>query len=183
VGAAGLPPIAQAVTINGYSQAGSSANSLAVGSNAVLLIELNGAATATGANGLTLNAAGITIRGLVINRFADYGIQVSATGAVIQGNFIGTNAAGTAGLGNNNDSPNGFGGGIGLYVGGATIGGTAPADRNLVSGNSAQCVRGIELYESSNNTIPATASPPPRPCAPTGGSARRSPTPRSSART
>ena len=45
VGAAGLPAITRAVTINGYSQAGSSANTLAVGTNAVLLIELNGAAT------------------------------------------------------------------------------------------------------------------------------------------
>ena len=80
VGAAGLPAITRAVTINGYSQAGSSANTLAVGSNAVLLIELNGAATGAGVNGLTI-AAPATVRGLVINRFAGYGIQVSVGGA------------------------------------------------------------------------------------------------------
>src|SRR3970040_1964987 len=35
VGAAGLPAITRAVTIDGYSQVGSAANTLAVGSNAV----------------------------------------------------------------------------------------------------------------------------------------------------
>ncbi len=37
-----LPAITAPVIINGYTQAGSSANSLAVGNNAVILIELNG---------------------------------------------------------------------------------------------------------------------------------------------
>ena len=38
-------------------------------------------------------------------------------------------------------------------AGGVTIGGTAPADRNLVSGQALNFSRGIELYDSSNNTI------------------------------
>ena len=80
VGAAGLPTITRAVTINGYSQAGSSANTLPVGSNAVLLIELNGTATGAAVNGLTI-AAPVTVRGLVVNRFAGHGIQVSVGGA------------------------------------------------------------------------------------------------------
>lgn len=37
-----LPTITEAVTINGYSQPGASANTLAVGNNAVLKIQLNG---------------------------------------------------------------------------------------------------------------------------------------------
>ena len=75
--ATGLPPITEAVTIDGYTQLGSSANTLAVGSNAVLLIELDGTATNAGVNGLAVSAA-TTVRGLVINRFAGYGILVGA---------------------------------------------------------------------------------------------------------
>ncbi len=153
VGAAGLPTITSAVTINGYSQVGSSANTLPVGSNAVLLIELNGAATGAGVNGLTI-AAPTTVRGLVINRFAGHGIQVSVGGAasVIAGNYVGTNAAGSAALGNNRDAA-GAEAGIELFAGGVTLGGTAPADRNLVSGNNVGFSRGIELWDSSGNTI------------------------------
>ena len=113
-GLGGLPTITRAVTINGYTQGVASPNSLAVGSNAVLLIELNGAATGAGINGLTI-AAPTTVRGLVINRFAGDGIQVNAGGAtsVIAGNYVGTNAAGTAALGNNRDGV-GFEAGISL---------------------------------------------------------------------
>src|SRR6187401_1100687 len=49
-----LPTITSPVTIDGYTQPGAAANTLAVGDNAVLLIELNGT-SATG-NGLTISA-------------------------------------------------------------------------------------------------------------------------------
>ena len=50
--------------------------------------------------------------------------------ALVQGNFIGTDAAGTAGLGN---------GESGIYIGsvGNTIGGPSSAARNVISGNAA----------------------------------------------
>jgi hypothetical protein len=60
----------------------------------------------TVANGLTIYRTGCVIQGLVINRFNNPGIQIDATGGgaagghTIQGDFIGTNAAGTAALGN-----------------------------------------------------------------------------------
>ena len=124
-----------------------------MGSNAVLLIELNGAATGAGVNGLTI-AAPATVRGLVVNRFAGHGIQVSVGGAgsVIAGNYVGTNVAGSAALANNRDAA-GAEAGIELFAGGVTVGGTAPADRNLVSGNNVGFSRGIELWDSSGNTI------------------------------
>jgi parallel beta-helix repeat protein len=53
---------------------------------------------------------------------------LTATGTVIQGNFIGTDATGTAALGNGN-------GGIGVSGGTATIGGTAAGAGNVISGN------------------------------------------------
>src|SRR5215207_519106 len=97
-----LPTIKETVTINGYSQSGASANTLAEGNDAVLKIVLNGA-DAGSANGLVIQASDSTIRGLVINRFAGNGVLLSgsdATGNKVQGNFIGTNAAGNAPLGN-----------------------------------------------------------------------------------
>ena len=133
-GLGGLPTITRAVTINGYTQGVASPNSLAVGSNAVLLIELNGAATVAGVNGLTI-AAPTTVRGLVINRFADDGIRVNAGGAtsVIAGNYVGTNAAGRRRAreqpGRGRASRRGSGS---SPAASNTIGGTAPADRNLV---------------------------------------------------
>ena len=65
------PALRIAVIIDGYTQSGTSANTLALGDNAVLLIELNGVGAA-GANGLTLAAgsSGSTVRGLVINALA-----------------------------------------------------------------------------------------------------------------
>jgi hypothetical protein len=58
-----LPTITSPVTIDGYTQPGASANTLAVGDNAVLLIELNGNGAAFKA--LTITAGNSTVRGLV----------------------------------------------------------------------------------------------------------------------
>src|SRR6476660_2620089 len=86
-----LPTITQTVTINGYSQAGSSANTNppTMGLNTVLTIELSGA-LGSNFSGLTLNAANCTVRGLVINSFQHDGIDVCTDGNLISGNFIGT---------------------------------------------------------------------------------------------
>ena len=56
------------------------------------------------------------------------GVDASSAGAVVQGNYIGTDATGTANL------PNG----VGVQVRGADVvlGGTTPEARNLISGNS-----------------------------------------------
>jgi CSLREA domain-containing protein len=128
-----LPTVGKPVTIDGYTQPGASPNTLAVGDNAVLLIELDG--ETSGGSGLDIIAGNCTVQGLVINRFAGDGISFrdgGVTGDLVQGNFIGTNAAGTASLGNNI--------GIGFVQNfgppsGNTIGGTTPAARNLISGN------------------------------------------------
>jgi Domain of unknown function (DUF4347) len=79
--ASALPTITGRVTIDGYTETGSSVNTLAVGDNAVLTIELNGTGAGS-ANGLWLGAGsdGSTIKGLVINRFSLDGIQIDSTG-------------------------------------------------------------------------------------------------------
>ena len=124
-----LPTITEAVTINGYSQPGAQPNTKAVGSDAVLKIELNGADVPDG-DGLVIEASNSTVRGLVINRWAN-GIFIDgsdATGNKVTGNYLGTDASGTQDLGNN----------IGVldYDPNNTVGGTTPAARNVISGNS-----------------------------------------------
>ena len=140
-----LPAILGSLTIDGYTQPGATPNTLADGDDAVLRIEIDGSGLGTSACGLRVggllagNGTAI-IRGLVINGFnADFstGICLGRGGNnVIQGNFIGTNATGTAarpnydGISTLFSSPDN------------TIGGTAPAARNVISGNR---VRGIVL--------------------------------------
>ena len=93
------------------------------------------------ADGLSVTAGGSTIRGLVINRFTTSGIGITAgSGNTIVGNYIGTNLAGTAQAGNNQQ---------GIFITnstGNTIGGTSSANRNVISGNRQ---RGILIYESA----------------------------------
>jgi len=127
-----LPLITEAVTINGYSQPGASPNTRAVGSDAVLKIELSGA-NAPGEDGLFIAAANSTVKGLVVNRWGSVGIHFSGSGATgnrVVGNYIGTDASGTQDLGN---------GDSGVYIGSApnnTVGGTTPGARNIISGNT-----------------------------------------------
>jgi hypothetical protein len=125
-----LPTISETLTLNGYSQPGATANTLAVGSDAVILIELVGLNAGSNAAGFNIGANGVTIRGFAINRF-QYGVLIDGPDNwTIQGNHLGTNAAGTADLGNQQ----------GLFIlDGASnglIGGPNPADRNLISGNN-----------------------------------------------
>jgi uncharacterized repeat protein (TIGR01451 family) len=128
---AALPTITEPVTIDGYSQPLSAENSQAFGTDAVLLIELNGAGAGGTSSGLVLGAGadGSTIQGLAINRFQADGITIVSGSNVIQGNYIGTDAGGTADLGNLLT-------GIRVASGaGNRIGGTTPQDRNVISGN------------------------------------------------
>lgn len=138
-----LPAITAPLIINGYSQP-ASAPAAAV-TPATLLIELDGQ-LAGNSFGLTISSSGSTIKGLVINRFSYEGIFLSGPNAKnnrIEGNHIGTNAAGTAGLGNNRS-----GVAIGDGASNNTIGGTTPAARNVISGNNE---RGIVIYNNSKN--------------------------------
>ncbi len=128
-----LPDITDPVIIDGYSQPGSSPNTLAVGNNAALLIELSGNNAGGNANGLTLiNVYDTTIKGLVINLFSGYGIYVDGIGQdnggiVIEGNFIGTDPTGSLDRGNDLSNVN-------LYQTiGVKVGGNTPAARNLIS--------------------------------------------------
>ncbi len=128
-----LPTITQPVLINGYSQTGASPNTLAVGNDAVLKIELNG--TTAGGNGLTLasGSGGSTIRGLVINRFVT-GILIQSAGNFVTGNFIGIDPTGTAARTNTSH-------GIQIESASNLIGGTTPAARNVISASGSNVLQ------------------------------------------
>ena len=137
-----LPAITGPVTINGYSQPGTSVNTQATGNNAVLRIVLDGVNASSTARGLRVQSDGVTIRGLVIQRWRGAGIALGGNGNVVAGNFIGTTVGGGTARAN----------GIGIEVTGAghRIGGPAPISRNLISGNLTD---GIRLTDSSDVLI------------------------------
>jgi parallel beta-helix repeat protein len=123
-----LPTVTDPVIIDGYSEPGSSPNTFASGDNAVLTIELSGQNLSSG-TGLALATSGSTVRGLAINRFpADGMVQlIGGDHNVIVGNFFGLHPDGTAA------GPNAWRGISMFNSTDNTIGGTNPADRNILS--------------------------------------------------
>ena len=122
-------------TIDGYSQPGSQPNTNATVSNARIMIQIRG----NGPNAfdlLQITSAGNVIRG--ISTFnARRSLWVYGSGAhnnILAGNFLGTNAAGTFGL----TVHVLYAYGIELENGANNnqVGGTSPADRNIISGNA-----------------------------------------------
>jgi hypothetical protein len=132
-----LPVIRNSVVINGYTQSGAQANTLTIGDNAVLKIQLDEQNLATQNNpGFWVAADNCTISGLVVNDLPStapnnlYGIYLAGTGDQLQGCFVGTNVSGSSVVG-------GGTGTIGIDVSSAqasVIGGTTPDTRNVIAG-------------------------------------------------
>jgi hypothetical protein len=116
-----LPTITDPVIIDGTTQPGFAGSPI---------IEIDGESAGANVTGLSLATENSTIRGLVVNRFSTgFGIDVAGLGGnLIAGNFIGLNLAGTTGQGNFT--------GLAIHSANNTIGGTTPADRNIVAGNN-----------------------------------------------
>ena len=136
-----LPAIIDPVRIDGYTQPGSVTNSSTTGFNGTVLIRLEASAAGAGADGLTLAAGNSTVRGLMITRCPGDGLDLSGFGNnIITGCIIGLDSAG-ADFGNTN---NGI---VITACSSNTIGGTAVADRNVISGNgsSGTTADGIEI--------------------------------------
>jgi probable HAF family extracellular repeat protein len=129
-----LPVITNAVVLDGSTQPGYATTPV---------IELTGAHAGPGADGLTVAGGRSTILGLVINDFANAGIHALVAGAdAFVGDYIGTDATGTAARGNR----------VGIFldgISGNTIGGIAGAG-NLISGNHRD---GVFISVSSNNVV------------------------------
>lgn len=142
-----LPQLTESAIIDGYTQPGAEANTLGAlqGTDAVLMIEIEGSNAGADANGIVVNGGGSTVRGLVINRFDGSGIVLAdgedntfGNGNNVQGNFLGTDVTGENARGN----------GTGVTIDTSwwnIIGGTSPAYNNLVSGNTV----GLEMTGNS----------------------------------
>ena len=91
----------------------------------------------------TIGGTGVNDRN-VISGNGDDGVSIDgASGTVVIGNYIGTNAAGTAVIGNAGD-------GVAIQLGGGVtpavnnrIGGTTAAERNVVAGNATNAANGL----------------------------------------
>src|SRR5262249_46235247 len=115
-----LPIITDAVTLDATTQPGFAGTPI---------IELDGTAAGLNTYGVAIQAGDCTLRGFVINRFTSEAIAIlgsSATHNVIEGNYIGTNAAGTAALPNLADGIL-----IDLSAANNTIGGTTAGAANV----------------------------------------------------
>jgi hypothetical protein len=144
-----LPDITDTVTIDGYSQPGASANTLAGGTNAKLMVQLDGSKVNTGGIGLMVGAPDVVVKGLVINRFFSDGVSVgaAASNTRVEGNFIGSDPSGTIQRGNS------YSGVFIVDLAGETnntVGGPDPADRNLISGNG---IFGIAIVSNTSNEV------------------------------
>jgi hypothetical protein len=140
-------------TIDGFTQPGASPNTAAVGEaiNAAFKVVLDGSAVpGCCATGVLITGSGCRVRGLVIHGFHT-GIEVrDATDNRIDGNFVGTDAAGAVAVGNSCSGVSISGAQGGPGSSGNTLGGDAPEHRNLISGNG--CV-GVEIGPSGSNVV------------------------------
>lgn len=109
-----LPTISEQVTLDGTTQADA------------IVLDVNGRSTGLIVDG----ASGCVIRGLVIHNYTSRAIRLNATSSstAIEGNLIGTDAAGAALVGSGQT-------GIEVLSGGNTIGGASAAERNVIAGN------------------------------------------------
>jgi len=140
---AALPIVTGRVFVNGYlnGMGTPNTNPTSGGLNTVLGVEID----LTNNGGCLDFRGGGGLRGVVVNRSPTVGVCVQGSPAFeIDGCFIGTNAAGTAALGNDT--------GILLISDDNVVGGNTPANRNLISGNTTGVQVGTGVAQAPPNT-------------------------------
>ena len=140
-----LGALAKSVTIDGYTQPGSSANTLAVGDNAAIRIEIDGDALPAGVF-LSLEGSDTTLRGVNLHG-AGFGSAIlnipTGKNYVVEGNFLGTDPTGSTG-------PSGSGGtAIFVTAQQVRVGGTAPDQRNLIANTNI----GVNVRDASTAVL------------------------------
>ena len=128
-----LPDITDIVTIDGYTQAGSSVNTKPVGDDAKLMIEVSGAGLCSCVPMFHIAASGSRVRGLVIDHTSSSGILIQAfsgttSDVVVEGNFIGVDATGMNVAATINEAP------VKILGNTNRLGGTTAAERNVIGG-------------------------------------------------
>jgi large repetitive protein len=139
-----LPAITNPVIIDGFSEPGAHPNTLTRGDNAIIQIQVDGSFIG-GSNGLVLAAGDSTINGLSLTDFNSAIVVSGVSGDHISGNFLGVRPTGY------NTGSNDFG--VQISDGSSnSIGGAAPAARNLISGNNNW---GIQISDGSTDNVVA----------------------------
>ncbi len=140
-----LPAILDAVFIDGFSQPESAPNTLALGTNAQYMVQLDGSAVGAGP-GILIRTEHTTLRGLVIQGFAGDAVRLDGGGySRIEGNLIGGEIqAGEAPLNS----------GCGVVIVDShdnVVGGTEPASRNeiIANGGHGVLLSGIDAVANS----------------------------------
>src|SRR5262249_30973253 len=115
--------------IDAFTEPGAAKNTLANGDNANLLIALDGASAGPNADGFLVGAtgAGSAIEGLDVFDFSRNQIELQGGGVLLAGDAVGFDTTGRP--------PNGQRGVRSSTSSRSTTGGTAPAARNVWSGN------------------------------------------------
>src|SRR5436190_3226156 len=134
-----LPAVSDTTHIDGYTQPGAAPNTLSNGFNAEIRIRVDGQNVF---GSLSLSAVGASIRGLAFIRCsgAGLGLTPEASACQIHGNIMGMDVNGVA-AGNRGPGIYGF------NSPGHLIGGTRPADRNIIGANGGH---GIE-FDGTNS--------------------------------
>lgn len=138
-------------TIDGYTQPGASPNTDSLISNAVIKVQIEGGGESN-FDGFVITSSGNIIRGLAVYKMQrSFWIRGSgATNNRITGTFVGTNAAGTYGAAGLANIAHGFH--IEQGASSNHVGGTAPAERNVISGNARHGL-GIWHEQSDGNVV------------------------------
>jgi hypothetical protein len=130
--------ITDTVVIDGYTQPGSAANTDPQASNAVILIDLQGAGT----DGFVVTGGAAEIHGLALHGFQN-ALNSAATGSsFVAGCFVGVLPSGLSAPGN----------AVGIWshgTGPATVGDGNPANRNVISGNGV----GLQLEDTLQSVV------------------------------
>ena len=138
IGAGGLPQINDTVTIDGTTDSDYAGDPV---------IRIDGNSAGAGIDGLSFGsgADGSSVRGIMITRFSDAGIQVNsgADGISITNSWIGTTGTGSTGVGNG-------GNGINVQGDNTIIGGTGANDGNVITNNGNE---GINLSSALGTII------------------------------
>lgn len=127
--ASDLPVVTEDVTIDGYTQAGSSPPTSTASAVPRIAIDATSAS-----RGVDIGGDRVEVRGLAVHSAQSVGIFVEGREIVVAGNHVGINAAGTA-LRPNGDF------GVEIYGRDNVIGGPAAEDRNVIAGGEAINVR------------------------------------------
>jgi hypothetical protein len=133
-----LPPLTEAVLIDGYTQPGSQPNTRTESFDGVLCIQLDTSVNIW--HGLFITGGGCTVRGMVLDHF-QLGIALASSSNLVTGNFVGLDPSGY-------EVPNPIisdGVDVAPRTCCNTVGGVNPEDRNVIAGTG---FHGLQIGDS-----------------------------------